>query len=124
MDSVIRRLDFIESIAKSKIPEFLLDKFIKEIKPDIRNRARERNRVVHGHWTTSQEYPEDLILLSSGEAFRYTVKDFEDIALRINKTNLVAAAYWRQVKEYLRPAPVIQPDGPPLPIVVSHLTQS
>jgi hypothetical protein len=105
MESLKGRLDFIETVAKGKIPEDLFKQFIEDVKPEVRRRAAERNRVVHGHWNIAKEYPDDLILMSDrGEPpMRYSLKDFDEIAARINATSNMAATFWFRVKERLYP---------------------
>ena len=106
MESLKARLDFIESVLKSKIPDDLFRRFVEEVKPEIRRRVSERNRVVHGYWCTSPECPEDLVLHDE-IPMRYTIKDFEDIASRINGTLLMVSEYWHQVKERVNPSQTV-----------------
>lgn len=95
MTNLPQRLGFIESVAQRKIPQNLFDELENKVHPEIRKRAKERNRVVHGHWHLCSNYPEDLILNSEGEEkMRYTVKDFHDISQRINDTLNMTASFW------------------------------
>jgi len=116
MESIRLRLDFIESVSKHKMPENLFKKFVENVKPEIRNRAKERNRVVHGHWYTSPDCPEDLVLRYDNTTMRYTAKDFEDIASRINDTLLMVAGYWHEVKEQINPVQTVI-GTQPLPLI-------
>jgi hypothetical protein len=106
MESIRLRLEFIGSVLKHKISDDLFTEFVEKIEPEIRRRSKERNRVVHGYWCTSPECPEDLVLHDE-ISMRYTIKDFEDIASRINGTLLTVAEYWRQVKEQVNPVQTV-----------------
>lgn len=105
MDSLRPRLDFISRVGRTRLPDDLLKEFTSEVAKEIRSRAGERNRVVHGRWNVSPEYPEDLILVSPDGNLRYTVKDFEDIAKRINVTISMLADFWHRVRERVRSPP-------------------
>ena len=88
LESLSARLDIISAILKPRIPEELYERFQETVMPDIRGRARERNRVIHGHWLICDDYPNDLIYAPWGKRrLRYTTKDFDDIAARINETS-------------------------------------
>lgn len=106
MESTKARLDFLLAICKGKVPDDLLKEFSTDVVPAIRSRAGERNRIVHGFWNTSPEYPDDLILVSAEGNFRYTVKDFDDIAKRINETVIMFASYWTRVAQRLGAKPL------------------
>ncbi len=90
------RLDLLESIARQRIPLDLLQEFKDTIKPEIRRRSIERNRVVHGHWHLCDKYPDDVILESyePSRRLRYNVHDFDDIAARIISTSNLLATFW------------------------------
>lgn len=106
MQALATRLDFIASVARAKMPSNLLEEFVKQIQPEIRSRARERNRVVHGHWKTCAEFPDDLILDSSTEGLmRYAASDFDVIASRIQGTTVLVVDYWERAQNHLQPLP-------------------
>lgn len=104
MESIKARTDFLASVLERRIPEQLCAHFAKEIAPAIRKRALERNRVVHGQWCTSEAFPDDLILIYKKEKLaRYTVKDFDDIAARIQTLGTTIKAFWLHVREQISP---------------------
>ena len=55
-----------------------------QTKGDLNKRSRERNGVVHGKWSISDEYPDDLILTKTdGSDHRYSTSDLDGILNRI-----------------------------------------
>lgn len=53
---------------------------------ELRTRAGERNIVVHSHWTFTDNYPDDVLLLQDDRWIRYTAKDFELMVQRLEAT--------------------------------------
>lgn len=54
------------------------------LKDDLFKRGRERNDVVHGDWSISDQYPDDLILEErKGRCLLYTAQDLDNILDRI-----------------------------------------
>jgi len=54
-----------------------------EVRDNLQKRARERNRVVHGHWGIEANEPDDLVLQTLDGYFRWTVADLEAVFERI-----------------------------------------
>ena len=80
------RLKIIDATLGAILKDRAADLFAEweEIRDELNKRGRERNKVVHGNWSLSDEYPDDLILETPrGARFRYTLKDFQDILDRI-----------------------------------------
>jgi hypothetical protein len=50
--------------------------------PDIRNRGRDRNKLVHNTWGICEAYPDALILTSFNGSMIYKLKDFVDMSTR------------------------------------------
>ena len=87
----------------------------KELRPELRRRAKERNRVVHGHWGVNDDLPDHLILHGEdNQHMRYSLRDFEDIADRIIATSNMAAnfTFWVQGIS-AAPFPVTRPPKRP-----------
>ena len=54
------------------------------LKEDLFKRGRERNDVVHGDWSISDQYPDDIILEErKGRYMRYTAQDLDNMLDRI-----------------------------------------
>lgn len=103
IESLSGRLDVIDTIMKPRIPEEMFNEYREKIRPEIRRRAGERNRVVHGQWHICEKYPDDLILNNrTDEPMRYSVKDFEDIAARIHETINVVSTFLINVSTFVR----------------------
>ena len=114
IDSLAARLDMIEAILKPRIPEDWYLRFVNDIKPELRRRARERNRIVHGHWQACSKYPKDLILGTFDEdPMRYTTNCLDDIADRINQTLNSVATYLMNLQQ------IVGPTLPPFPLLSS-----
>ena len=62
LESLTARLDVISAVLKPRIPDELYMHFQKNLKPEIRRRASERARIVHGPWMLCDDYPDDLNL--------------------------------------------------------------
>lgn len=108
MGTIRSRLEFVEAVAKNSIPDDLFQELSKDIHPEVVKRSQERNKVAHAYWHFCDKYPDDLIYTSGTEVpMRYSVKDFEDIANRINATANKVATYWRLRVQY-RPFPLLQ----------------
>lgn len=98
MESLKARLDFIESVSERRMDAELFAEFVGTIKPEIRKRAQERNRIVHGHWNTCNQFPDDIILwVPGGKHLRYSQRDFHDIADRIIDTSNRISEFWNRV---------------------------
>lgn len=105
LDSLKARLDLLKAIAADRIPRSLLADFVSVVEPEIRKRAGERNKIVHGHWHSSNKYPADLILGNPDptQLKRYSVKDFHNVADRIIATANVVGSFWIAVEGLTRP---------------------
>jgi hypothetical protein len=118
MVSIHTRLEFLEAIASRKLPNELLEEFANTIKPAVRKKSTLRNNVIHGHWHTSPQYPDDLILVADGkETLRYSVRDFDEIADNINATNKLVTDYWHRVQAQIQPRLTGEEFPPPLPLL-------
>lgn len=102
MGTIKARLDFIESVATPMFSPELLDEWKKEIAPKIRDRAKERNKIVHGMWHISRERPNALILFNrSEEPWEYNNADFDDISKRMNEMLEKMGDFWRRVELHI-----------------------
>ncbi|HEY6281103.1 MAG TPA: hypothetical protein VIW72_04830 [Burkholderiales bacterium] len=99
MEGLKTRLDFVTDCLKNRVSVELLEEFKRDMVPEIRKRAQERNKVVHGIWQLCDEYPTDLICTTPGDPdMQYTVKNFHDIADRINATTNIMVKFWVKVQ--------------------------
>jgi hypothetical protein len=116
IDSLRARLDLVESILEKRLPAAFLGEWQK-IAREVRKRANERNRVVHGHWHASFYFPNDLILRKfDDDPLRYTVKDFTEIADRIIATSNQVQSFWFKCRKHLFPDTIPKvPVQPPAP---------
>lgn len=114
LDSLKARLSLLDAIAQERIPANLLKEFREKVVPEVRSRARERNRVVHAFWYCSDKYPDDLILLgdSPEEHLRYSVKEFHQIADRIQLTARNITNFLFRVQAQIAPKPQTPPPQP------------
>jgi hypothetical protein len=103
MDALKAKLDFIQEVCEKRLPEDLLKEFLTDLVPELRKRAGERNRVVHGQWYLSPETKEVVLKYSSDDPMIWTEKDFENTAQRIIDTSNKIATFWHKVQERLIP---------------------
>jgi hypothetical protein len=103
IDSLKARLDFIQEVSEKRLPEDLLKEFVTNLVPELRKRAGERNRVVHGQWYFSPHTQEVVLKYSSDDPQTWTVQDFENTAERIVGTSNKLATFWRKVQDRLMP---------------------
>ena len=109
----------IRNLIVDRLPEGLVQYFNDRLERQIRERARERNRVVHGYWHACEKYPNDLILVDPpNKPMRYSVKDLDDIADRINGTLNEVATYCHQVTE------AVQASSPTMQKLKARLAES
>jgi hypothetical protein len=87
VESTATRLEIISSVLEVRIPAEDFKFFETKLRPDIRKRAKERNRVVHSNWYVDDRYPDEVIARIDGNYVKYSVKDFSDIAERIIRLN-------------------------------------
>lgn len=99
LSSLHLKTQLIAKVLKMRLPAAIATEFETTITPSLRNAARERAEILHGAWSVSDHYPDDLILKTSeGPFMRYTEKDLAAVLDRIipvrNATNnfLVKAA--------------------------------
>lgn len=93
VDSLKARLDLLSSIVHQRLPA-LASRFEAELMPEIRKRARERNRIVHGKWFVHDKLQEVILLDDGPNFFSYSVKDFDQVADRIRGT-------WHALRDFL-----------------------
>ena len=111
LESLTAKLDVISAVLKPRISDELYLHFQNDLRKDIRRRARERNRVVHGPWALCDDYPDDLIYTRPGEKWmRYTAKDLDNIVTHINETRGHVMAFMILVNSELE-----QQEAPPAP---------
>jgi hypothetical protein len=102
MGTIKARLDFIESVATPMFSPELLDEWRNKIVPKIRDRANERNKIVHGMWHISRERPNALILFYRSEKpMEYTNKDFDEISQRMNQLLEKMGDFWMRVEQHI-----------------------
>jgi hypothetical protein len=106
IDSLKARLDFIQEVSETRLPPDLWNEFTTDLVPELRKRAGERNRVVHGQWYLSAGTKELVLKYSSEEPMTWTVKDFENTAQRIIATSNKLATFWHKVQHRLLPEEV------------------
>lgn len=104
LDSLPARLKLLTNIARDRLSPDQCEAW-KKLQKDIRSRADERNRVVHGHWLTCDKYPADLILRTPhpDDIRIYTVRDFDQITDRIIETSNQIATFWHHIEHLTRP---------------------
>jgi hypothetical protein len=84
LSSLALKLQLIIKVLQMRVPKELCDHFAMNVAPLLRNGSKERGRLLHGDWGTSDDYPNDLILKeASGRLLRYTEKDLRDTLDRI-----------------------------------------
>ena len=84
LSSLHMRLELLSKILHLLAPEHIRDEFDKKVSPLLRKAASERNKIVHGAWEISDDYPDDLILKEAGGRLtRWTEKDLENSLDRI-----------------------------------------
>jgi hypothetical protein len=83
VESTSIRLEAIAALLETRIPPEDFKFFSENLRPEIRKRASERNKVAHNNWFVHDGYPEHLITLEDGRYVKYSVQDFTDIADRI-----------------------------------------
>ena len=116
LESLSARLDVISAVLKPRIPDELYLHFRDNLKPEIRRRASERARVVHGPWMLCDDYPDDLIYAPLGERrMRYTATDLDNIATHIIDTRDNVIGFLMQVRIALQ-----QQQAPPAPPSSPH----
>ena len=116
LDSLNARLDIVEAIIRPRIDATLFEEYVKQIQPELRRRAGERNRVVHSEWHVCDRWPDDLIAFAPGQdPMRYTLKCFDDIAERIYQARVMLNNYWHRVQRSLHGEPPPPPGYPPPP---------
>ena len=97
LESQAARLGVIEDLLEPRVSPEMFSHWLKDVKPELRKRAKERNRVVHGLWGWDDKYPSDVFLIDGkGKHVRYRVEDFSDIADRIIATSNVAFNFMRK----------------------------
>jgi len=71
------RLDLVGSVIAHRLSEEHHERY-QNISTEIRQRARERNELIHAQWHICDEFPDDLIQFKHSKPFRYTPKELED----------------------------------------------
>lgn len=105
VDGLNNRLKLLATIAKRRFTEDQLRPFHEIISPEIRARATERNRIVHGNWMLCDKYPTDLVLETPKQDHRrrYSVQDFEQVVDRIIDTSNKTISFWFALEQQTRP---------------------
>jgi len=109
------RLEVVAALLKTRIPEDQFALFNSEIRPDIRKRAAERNRVVHSAWCVHDDYPADVIARYDNRYWKYSVKDFSEIAERIVHTTIRMTLFLSKFQRWDGAGPwnsILQPEPP------------
>jgi len=75
-----------------------------EIKRDLQARSKERNRLVHGFWMISDDFPNDLLLYNdqNRSMHKYTEADLMNTLDRIVATRRSCHALLDKIVEALR----------------------
>lgn len=87
IDSITLRLEIISELLETRIPPEDFKHFQDVLIKEIRNRAKERNAVVHSYWYADDQHPEYIITWIDERYMKYSAQDFLDIAKRILETN-------------------------------------
>lgn len=103
VESLRARLSMISAMLKARGGKDLAAEF-EVLVGEIRRRARERAKVVHGRWGTSQSHPDGLVLIAPrGEKLvRYTEADFRQIAERIAELQGKIVIFARKCEDEFR----------------------
>jgi hypothetical protein len=109
------RLEVIAALLRTRIPQDQFEIFDSEIRPEIRKCAGERNRVVHNSWCVHDDYPDHIIARYDDSYWKYSVKDFSDIAERIVQTTTRMTLFLGQFQRWDGVGPwnsISQPEPP------------
>lgn len=79
--SYIAKIEVIKRVLDIRYSKSVLDEFNK-LSIDLRAKAKERNKLVHGAWQVCDKYPADLIQIRDQTWIRYTERDFNDVLER------------------------------------------
>lgn len=61
--SLDMKLSALSAVARQSLPTALYEEFRDHVQPDIRRRAKERNKIVHARWAENGEFPDGIIML-------------------------------------------------------------
>lgn len=112
-ESIRARLRIFELSLTPMLSGTTLQQRWEELQTALKRRARERNKIVHGHWGISDEAPNDLLLLDDGQYYRFTAKDLEEILTRCLETKLSVIGLTRDVMKAVHRGEIVQsPLGP------------
>ena len=79
--SYAAKIEVIKRVVAIRYPKKFHDEF-DELTTDLRAKAKERNRLIHGAWQVCDKYPTDLIRIRDEKWIRYTERDFNDVLER------------------------------------------
>lgn len=123
IQSLSTRIAVVKAATEVRLNARQLEEF-EELARILRDRAGERNDVVHGQWCTVDAYPNDLLLRVDGAQAvtytRYTEKDLEGIIERIISLTRMLDRFgtshvWGRMVEALKLPPELpEPKPPPL----------
>lgn len=112
-ESIRARLRIFELSLTPMLSGTTLQQRWEELQTALKRRARERNKIVHGHWGISDEAPNDLLLLDDGHYYRFTAEDLEGTLTRCLETKLSVIDLTRDVMKAVHQGEIMQsPLGP------------
>lgn len=120
--SVPTKLNMIRSVLKLRVSKNLITAF-DDLAKNLKKRAKERNRIVHGLWTTHPKHPRSLLRMAGVtdpelKVEKYVLRDFVEIEMRLVRqiVDLVEfsqlAASAPKLKGTTKKALFWQPTGP------------
>jgi hypothetical protein len=86
LGSLKARLDIVDATCKLHMPDDMYTTFRDQITPDLRRRARERAKIIHGKWGMTDDLPDALLLDEEDRLLLYQSKDFSQIQKRLSET--------------------------------------
>jgi hypothetical protein len=99
------KLSALLAAIKTELPQDFQMFFIDKIQPEIRKRAKERNKIAHARWAENGAFPECIIMLPHiGDILSkkksvdlYEEKDFTEIIHRITQTENIIRDFSYQI---------------------------
>jgi hypothetical protein len=99
IDSLTVRLEVMGGLLKTRVKPEEHKYFAETLRPEIRKRASERNRVAHSNWMLCDTEPDYYVVARFPDGdFKYSLKDFEDISDRIIETSNNIATFLMQIR--------------------------
>jgi hypothetical protein len=97
------RLDLISKLLSTHTDnQDEIDHWRKVVMPAVRDAADRRNRVFHGLWGFSQQYPNDLIRYVGSKPMAFTESDFDETKTLIVKAKIMVAEFNGTLQRELR----------------------